>query len=194
MVMKHIEYLKQFIFNGFLLEDTFDKLEKEGVTVRHGTKIQPIIRVEETDFSPKIRHNANKMASIYIAFFCLENAVRELIVDRLAERKGVDWWEKCVAEKIKKSVNQLKEKEDKNKYHTTRSSALIGYTMFGNLAQIIINNWEDFSDLFPDQAWVTSRFNDLEMSRNIIMHTGVLPEIEIERIESIVRDWLRQVG
>lgn len=192
--MKHIEHLKQFIFNGFLLEDTFSRLETEGITVRGISKIQPISRFEETDFSPKIRHNANKMASIYTAFFCLENAVRELIVDRLAERKGVDWWIQCVPEKIKKSVLQLKEKEEKNKYHTCRSSALIGYTMFGNLAQIIISNWEDFSDLFPDQAWITSRFNDLEMSRNIIMHTGVLPEIEIERIESIIRDWLRQVG
>ena len=66
--------------------------------------------------------------------------------------------------------------------------------MFGNLAQIIIANWDEFSDLFPDQAWITSRFNDLEMSRNIIMHTGVLPQLEVERIESIVRDWIRQVG
>ncbi|MBI3600049.1 MAG: hypothetical protein HY097_05345 [Nitrospinae bacterium] len=192
--MKNIEYLKQFIFNGFLLEDTFDKLEKGGITVRGGSKIQPITRFEDADFSPKIRYDASKMASVYIAFFCLEHTVRELIVDRLVERKGIDWWEKCVSEKIKKSVNQLKEKEEKNKYHTRRSSTSIGYTMFGNLAQIIINNWEDFSDLFPDQTWITSRFNDLEMSRNVIMHTGVLPEIEIERIESIIRDWLRQVG
>jgi hypothetical protein len=66
--------------------------------------------------------------------------------------------------------------------------------MFGNLAQIIITNWEDFSDLFPDQAWISARFNDLEMSRNIIMHTGILPQIEIDRIESIARDWIRQVG
>jgi hypothetical protein len=62
------------------------------------------------------------------------------------------------------------------------------------LAQTIIANWDDFSDLFPDQAWINSRFNDLEMSRNIIMHTGTLPQIEVERIESIVRDWIRQVG
>lgn len=192
--MSNIEKLKQFVFNGLLLENTFSVLEQEGITVKSGTKIQPVTRFEETDFSPKIRYNATRMASIYTAFFCLENAVRELITERLVERKGIDWWEQCVSEKTKKSVNQLKEKEEKNKYHTSRSSTLIGYTLFGNLAQIIINNWEDFSDLFPDQAWITSRFNDLEMSRNIIMHTGVLPEIEIERIESIIRDWLRQVG
>src|SRR4030042_2695520 len=98
--MSNIEILKQFIFNGFLLEDAFNTLEQEGITVRSGSKIQPITRFEETDFSPKVRHNANKMASVYTAFFCLENAVRELIVDRLAERKGIDWWEQCVPKKI----------------------------------------------------------------------------------------------
>lgn len=44
------------------------------------------------------------------------------------------------------------------------------------------------------QAWITSRMDDLEMSRNIIMHTGLLPDIEMERIESIVRDLTKQLG
>ena len=86
------------------------------------------------------------------------------------------------------------EKEAKAKYHAQRSEADIGYTTFGHLSQMVIANWDDFSDLFPDQAWITARFTDLEMSRNIIMHTNVLPSIEIEQIDSIVRDWLRQVG
>ena len=91
-------------------------------------------------------------------------------------------------------MKKMKEKELKNRYHANRSSSDIGYTMFGQLGQIIIARWDDFSDLFPDQAWITSRFNDLEMSRNIIMHTNVLPAGEIERIDSLVMDWLRQVG
>lgn len=107
---------------------------------------------------------------------------------------GIDWWEQCIPKKIRESVEKLKDKEEKNKYHTSRSTSLIGYTLFGNIEQIIISNWDDFSDLFPSQAWVSSRFTDLEMSRNIIMHTGTLPDIEIERLESITRDWIRQVG
>lgn len=192
--MSNIENLKQFVFNGFLLDDDLAKLEQLGIAVRSGRTLQPVVRIEEKSFSPIIMHSANRMASLYVAFFCLENAVRELISERLLERKGIDWWQNCVPQKIKKEVEALKAKEEKNKYHAQRSVTLIGYTMFGNLAQIIINNWQDFSDLFPDQAWISSRFNDLEMSRNIIMHTGVLPEIEIERIESITRDWIRQVG
>ncbi|MDO6477944.1 Swt1 family HEPN domain-containing protein [Alteromonas sp. 1_MG-2023] len=192
--MKNLSELKQFVFNGILLEDSFDRLEGEGISIKQGHNEVPIERVEASDFTPRIIHQANKMSSIYTVFFCLENSVRELITDRLAERKGVDWWEICVPKKIKDSVQKLKEQEEKNRYHTQRSSSSIGYTMFGNLAQIILNNWDEFSDLFPTQAWVNARFTDLEMSRNIIMHTGVLPEMEIERIESICRDWIRQVG
>jgi hypothetical protein len=79
-------------------------------------------------------------------------------------------------------------------FKTLASLANFGYTLLGNLAQIIIADWDDFSDLVLDQAWITARFNDLEMSRNIIMHIGVLPQIEVERIASIARDWIRQVG
>ncbi len=95
---------------------------------------------------------------------------------------------------IKSNVDTLKKKEAKNKYYSNRFDSEIGYTMLGNLGQIIINNWEDFSDIIPNQAWLSSRMDDLEMSRNIIMHTGTLPQVEIERIESIVRDLLRQIG
>jgi hypothetical protein len=189
-----IELLKQFVFNGLLLGDTLARLEDQGISVR-GHLIEDVVAgMQDRDFSPRIIYDANKMAGIYIAFFCLENAVRELIIERLLERHGIDWWNTKVPAKIRSAVEKLKEKEDKNRYHTKRSIELIGYSMFGNLAQIIITNWEDFSDLFPDQAWISARFNDLEMSRNIIMHTGILPQIEIDRIESIARDWIRQVG
>lgn len=186
--------LREFIFNAFLLEDSLESLENNGITTRVLGESKKIQRILEIDFSPRIINDANKMSGVYMSFFCIENAIRELISDRLSERKGLDWWENSVPEKVKKSVEKLIQKEEKNKYHTPRSTTKIGYTMFGNLGDIIIYNWDDFSDLFPDQAWISSRFNDLEMSRNIIMHTGILPDIEIERIQSIVRDWLRQVG
>ncbi len=192
--MNHSRKLKEFIFNGLLLDDSLDRLEESGISIRDGQKIKGVSRIEETDFSPRIIHSAVKMSSVFTVFFCLENAVRELIQERLSERYGPTWWNEKIPTRIKDGVEKLKDKEKHNRYHAQRSANNIGYTFFGQLCQIIINNWDDFSDLFPDQHWINSRFNDLEMSRNIIMHTGVLPEIEIERIESICRDWLRQVG
>jgi hypothetical protein len=134
------------------------------------------------------------MQGVYVLFFSLENAVRELISQRLAERKGASWWDLCVPVKVREHVAGLHRKEAAKRYHARRSATPIGYTTFGQLVQIIIANWSEFSDLFPDQAWISSRFNDLEVSRNIIMHSNQLPDIEIDRIRSAVRDWLSQVG
>lgn len=188
-----LKNLKTLAFSGILATDSLIKLSEEGIDVGVIEKDKDII-LEESDFSPILLSKAEKMSKVYKSFFCLENAVRELIEERLSDRIKQNWWEKGVPEKIKKQANALRKQEEKNKYHAPRSSSLIGYTMFGNLAQIIIANWDEFSDLFPDQHWISSRFNDLELSRNIIMHSGSLPEIEVGRIQNIVRDWIRQVG
>lgn len=180
--------------NALFLNDSLDRLEEEGITVRSGKEVVAISDINVDDFSPAIRFQASQMREVYVGFFCLENAARELITQRLQERHGSSWWVQKVPKKIRDSVDTLKQKEQKNRYLSSRSVSEIGYTFFGNLCQIIIANWDDFNDLFPDQAWVTSRFNDLEACRNIIMHTNVLPQEEIDRINGIIRDWLSQVG
>lgn len=187
--------LRQFVFNGLLLYDSFSTLENEhGISVSSSNDMTQVSRVVEADFSPILWNNAINMSSVYQALFCIENTLRNFIVERMSERYGLNWWEEKVPSNIKKAVERLKKDEIKNKFFSSRSDSEIGYTMLGNLGQIIINNWEDFSDIIPSQAWLSSRMDDLEMARNIIMHTGVLPQVEIDRITSIVRDLLRQIG
>lgn len=194
MITKDEKKLKEFVFNGMLVQDSLQSLESEGINVTKTSDNVVVNRVSEHDFSPKLWYNASKMSSVYIALYCAENLLRDFIVDRLSEVRGIDWWDTCVPKKVQDEVKKLKEKEEKNKYYSNRANTNIGYTMLGNLTQIIISNWEDFSDIIPTQAWIISRMDDLEMSRNIIMHTGLLPDIEMERIESIVRDLTKQLG
>ena len=186
--------IKEFVFNGMLLKDSLENLERQGIKLFDEKDEVKINRIMENDFSPKLWYNANKMSSIYIALYCAENMLRDFIVDRLSEIHGVNWWGERVPKKVKDEVKKLKSREEKNKYYSNRANSNIGYTMLCNLTQIIISNWDDFSDIIPTQAWITSRMDDLEMSRNIIMHTGLLPDIEMERIESIVRDLVKQLG
>ena len=186
--------LKEFVFNALLTQNAFESLSKEGLDVFNAEDYSPVSRVVEADFNPRIWSDAICMSSVYTAIYCIENTLRNFIVERMSERYGINWWENKVPSSIRTAVNVLKRKEEKNKYHSNRSSSEIGYTMLGNLGQIIIANWDDFSDIIPNQAWLNSRMDDLEMSRNIIMHTGMLPPDEIDRIASIVRDLLRQIG
>lgn len=192
--MKTLEELKRFTFNGMLTEDTLFDIQRKGIPVKEGISQTPISRVTETDFNPIIWKQSQEMASVYSLIYCIENTLRNFIVDRLSEKYGIDWWEKCISKNIKSSAEKLRNSEEKNKYHSTRGDSPIHYTLLDNLAQIIISNWDEFSDIIPNQAWIISRMDDLTMCRNVIAHTGILPKYEIERIESIARDFISQLG
>jgi len=189
-----LTHIQNFVFRGLLLNESLGELRDTGIY----SEIKETISNEESisldDFSMNIRINAIKMSSIYTAFFCFENSVRELVSSRLKERYGNDWWNSCAPQKVKTKVDTRKKKEATNRWHDPRGAEEIYYADFGDLSDIIINKWNDFEDFFPDQDWIRNRLSDLENSRNVIAHNSLLSERDIIRIKSHLGDWIRQVG
>ncbi len=187
--------LRNWLFKGLSVESRLDELEIEGVSVRAASDpgaMQRVLPLE--DFSSNIRKSAMRSLPAYLAFFCLENAVRELVQERLLDNYGTKWWSEKVANKIQTKVSERREKEGVNRWHVQRGASEIYYTDFGDLSSIITNNWTDFEELFPDQQWVASRLSDLESSRNVIAHMNTLDDREISRIKMYLEDWNKQVG
>ncbi len=190
------DQLQNFVFKGLLLHSTFDELDALGASVGlPATEAAPLDEeISLDDFSVAIRMQAIKMATLYQAFFCFENSVRELVEQRLAENLGADWWAKGTTAGIREKVEKRRGKEAANRFHSPRGESDIAYADFGDLSLMIKNNWALFEDLFPDQDWVTTRLSDLELSRNVIAHNGVLSGREITRITLYLKDWVMQVG
>jgi hypothetical protein len=187
--------LRNWLFKGLSTESMLDDFEAEGVSVRAATDPAALQRVISLDeFSITIRRAAMQTLPAFLAFFCLENAVREIVVQRLTENHGADWWEKAAPRAVKDKVRQRREKEGRNRWHVQRGANEIYYTDFGDLLLLIQGQWPDFEDLFPDQHWIANRLNDLEASRNIIAHSNQLDEREIDRVKMYLQDWIRQVG
>lgn len=193
-----IERAQNFIFRGLLLNNEFEALEESGIITQQVPTIDSQERKDAAisieDFPSKIRIDALKMSSVYMAFFVFENSVRDLIKERLSDRGGIEWWKKCVPQKIQKRVEDRRKKDEKNKWHAPRAAEDIAYTDFGDMANIIIENWTSFEDLFPNQEWVKTRLNDLEQSRNTIAHNNILEERDTQRIRMYLQDWISQVG
>ena len=187
-----ISDLKLFALNGMLAEEAISDLVEKGLPLREGIATFQRTDLAELNFVPTLVAESEKMAEVFRAFYCIENSARLLIVDRMAEKYGSDWWEE-VPTRIKTKVSTMQTNEAEHRYRAERSGDNISYTFFGSLKDIIVARWDDFSDLFPDQHWVSSRFNDLESARNIVMHTCMLPDEEIARVHTIARDWIRQV-
>ena len=187
--------LREFLFKSLTIEDALNDMEQQGIAVRSPIDSQALQRVVSLeDFPEDIRSAAMKAFPAYLAFFCLENSARDLISDRLSERHGPEWWESNVSNSIRSNVTKRQEKEGVNRWHIKRGASPIYYTDFGDLKSIIQQNWDDFSDLFPDVNWVLNRFSELEASRNIVAHNNVLEGNEVERMKIYLVDWIRQVG
>lgn len=187
--------LREWLFKGLTVETALDELEEQGLAVRAPNDPQALQRVMPLeDFSAGLRASAMNALPAYLAFFCFENSARELVNERLTERKGADWWEEAASNPIKTKVAKRQLSEGKDRWHMRRGASEIYYTDFGDLATLIRNNWEEFEDLFPDVNWVVARFEELEKSRNIVAHNNILEQHEITRITLYLRDWVRQVG
>lgn len=189
--------IRSWMFKGLAVETVLDEFEADGTRVRSAADpgaLQRVLPLE--DFSLSLRRSAMKALPAYLAFFCLENSVRELVADRMSENHGQEWWAKdgCVSRSIADKVANRQKKEGVDRWHTRRGEQEIYYTDFGDLASLIRNNWSDFEDLFPDVNWVSTRLAELEASRNIIAHSNVLDDRETQRLSIYLQDWTRQVG
>jgi len=187
--------LRDWLFRVITAEDLLDRLEQGGMSVRAGEDARALQRVLPLEsFSTAIREGAMAALPAYLAFFCFENAVRELIAERMEENHGSGWWQSRVAASIQEKVEKRRVAEGQNRWHIARGASQVFYTDFGDLKSMIQNNWTDFEDLFPDQNWLIARFAELEASRNVIAHMNVLDDRETMRLRLYLQDWTKQAG
>lgn len=190
-----MDRLYSFIMRGELAKVSLSFTE--ALSKHHSSDIiaQDYIKNLSLDLLDDEYVNAAKlMATVYTAISAFENTVREFVVKILIENKGENWWEECVSEKIRNKSESRKAQEDKIRWHTQRGDSLINYTEFGDLASIMNNNLELFSDHIVSIDWARNIILTIERSRNVIMHSGELSHRDIERIGINIRDWISQVG
>jgi hypothetical protein len=133
------------------------------------------------------------VSKAFAIFYCFENMARTLVMQRLIETKESIWWD-SVPLNVQRRVSGQKDHAKKNQWHEVQADSDMDYTLFSDLFSIISSNWEEFKDLFPDVAWVKTRLEELEKSRNAIMHGRMLAPTEIVRLEQYFDDWIDQVG
>ena len=144
----------------------------------------------------KIRSGSVQMQKYFRMLYVFENLVRDFIHTTFSDPEidGDNWFEKRANSDMKKKVAQRKKAEEQNQWHVGRNEHPIYYIDFGDLSLLLINHWDIFKDYFPDQAWITSRINEAERTRNVIAHTNDLAAEEGMRLEMHLRDWIKQIG
>lgn len=83
---------------------------------------------------------------------------------------------------------------EKDSWLEGAKSDRLEYVDFGDLAAIMVQNWEHFKDILPGQDWMTQRMTELEKARNFVAHNRMLQPAEFQRIYMYVSDWSKVIG
>ncbi|MGY3231833.1 hypothetical protein ACVWWJ_003317 [Luteibacter sp. HA06] len=151
-----------------------------------GDNLEPFIR----QFELTNRRNAVKMARYYELFYLLENDIRRLIIETMEAAHGETWWDTRVPQGVLDEVKKNQAREAQAAV-TQRSDDNIDYTTFGQLGDIIRENWSDFAGMLSNQSAVGRVLSGLNMLRGTIAHCGVLADDEVDRLKLAIRDWFR---
>ena len=186
--------LYEFAFRGFLAEEALDKAGRLHPNVAGALDEEIAQRLAVDLLDEGFLTGARRMAVVYMAISAFENSVRKLITTILLEKVGENWWDQCVSAGIRKKVENRQKEEEKIKWHSQRGASSITYTDLGDLGNIIRNSWEHFEPHVPSIEWANGVLDTIERSRNVIMHSGYLDRVDIERVGMNIRDWVKQVG
>lgn len=194
--MRRDDAIKLFGLNNLPIEAEIRRIE-EKYDVDLGHRNRGTQQLDETyypQFSERLRDEAASMATNYVIFYCLENSIRELIVERLSDPNeyGEGWWAKAVPQSVQDNAKTNRRKEIASGV-TPRSADLIDYSSFGELGEIIKANWDIFGETFRDVRAVEKVLGNLNTLRAPIAHCKALAEDEVLRLHLGLRDWFRQM-
>ncbi|KHA63778.1 hypothetical protein NI18_13655 [Sphingomonas sp. Ant20] len=140
----------------------------------------------------EIVSNAERMAEFYKVFFALENDIRNLVEETLQSERGDEWWSNAVPQSVRENAQKNIDREASEGL-PPRSTRPIEYTTFGELNDIIKENWTSFSGIFSrvSKNRVLRVLIRLNHARGPIAHSNLLPEEEAVRLKLAVRDWYK---
>lgn len=182
--------IKLFGMSHALVERDLDKIE-EVLKLDLG-RSETDDRDEEyyPQFAHDLRVEAASMATHYELFYCLEKSIRALVADTLHAAHGDTWWTAKVPLNIQQNAKDNIQRELDSGV-TLRSEDELDYTTFGELGEIVRQNWIDFDSIFSSQKAFSKIMTSLNMLRGPIAHCCPLGEDEVVRLTLTVKDWFR---
>lgn len=145
-------------------------------------------------FERSVREEAARMSTHYEVFYTLERTIRGFVFDALEAVDGPTWWDGSrVPAKMKQDVADRIQKEVDTGF-TRRSDSQLDYTTFGELGEIIKNNWDVFGSMLNSRKAVERIIANLNALRGPIAHCSELAPDEELRLRLSVGDWFRQLA
>ena len=187
--------LRSFLFRGLLFESEAGIFQRAGIQIGASDTAaeESLLAQSLAPFGVQRRNAALEMSRLYALLFCFENEIRDFIRERLEENEGVDWFTKLPS-KVVQHAEARRNTAIKDSWLEGQKTDILGFADFGQLSQIIVSKWENFSDVIPSQHWLSQRMEEIEKARNFIAHNRMLLPSEFQRLYMYIADWNRVIG
>lgn len=185
------------MFRGMLFDAEADQFRKAGIKigVDQYEQEEGLLLEALAQFGIKRRNDALEMARLYAVLHAFENEIRFFVRDTLDEKVGPNWWDtEAVPLKIRTKAEGRRKTALEDSWLEGAKDDNLEYVDFGDLSQIIIQNWEHFREIIPTQSWLNQRMVELEKARNFVAHNRMLLPNEFQRLYMYVSDWNKTVG
>jgi Swt1-like HEPN len=190
------DVVRLFGMSHQLIESDLDRVEKElGLDLGR----RPAVGDDKDEdyypqFERSIRDEASRMSKHYEVIYTLERTIRAFVADALEDVEPEGWWKSTrVPDAIKNEVANRMKREAESGF-TVRSDDPLDFTTFGELGEIVKNNWDVFGSMLNDKKAVEKIMANLNTLRGPIAHCSELAEDEETRLRLSVRDWFRQLA
>ncbi len=132
---------------------------------------------------------------VYPILYVFENSVREVISRVLSQAIGLDWWDRCAPEGVRRSVAERMKQENDTPWHGARGADPIFYTDIKDLVSIVRNRegWRKLQPILGRIEWFSELINCIGASRNPVAHMNPISAHDRQRLVVNFRDWERVV-
>jgi len=123
---------------------------------------------------------------IFCSIYCIETAIRELIIESLEKKFGSKWYKHRLPSDILEKYKNGLERERKIKFTSLIPHHPIYYIDFSDLKKIILrqDNWRDgFINIFKNKDIINSALSELDCIRNKVAHNRKVSIEDLKIVE-----------
>ncbi|MHA1309204.1 MAG: Swt1 family HEPN domain-containing protein [Candidatus Heimdallarchaeota archaeon] len=145
--------------------------------------------LKKTNLKPSRINEAYEMTELYFYLNIFENSIRFFVFDLITENHGINWWDSALVKpNTKEYVVGVKKSREKGWLRTDEPHPLF-YTTFGQLFEIIDQNWSDFKHIFKRKDNLKWFINPIKDIRNPIAHNNVITKNNKKLLLQHIQQW-----
>jgi len=184
---------------GYQFEGIYQKSIEQELSLDEGKLIEFKVDTNKLDWKPndipfvnnKIKSNAHFFTKLYFLFYHLENAIRNLLFQRLSKSHGTEWEKKVISDLDLTKAQSIRKEVKLSEMLPKRGDNILYYCLWDDYAKMLIHYPAIINDK-NERDSIVAHLNTLTKMRNAIAHNAAtIPKEYQEELSVFLNKFIR---